>query len=1232
MEVVYMLKRILAVIMVSSLLPAMVYAATWSLTTWVKSPGGSLKAEGYPSQTSLQGMTFKSYTSSGIKTVTVTPNSGYMATKVEYNGTILTNPTATSFDVHGPSIQTLYVTYAQLKYSVAASVAGGVGGSVSVPTGLSNLAAGTVLTTAQNVTFTPLASYRLESITGIPVGAVQSPAVPAANQTVVVTFPVGYTVNSNAALVGTFVTDSPIAKAGVAQNVINGMAVTLDGSGSVAGGTGISSYSWAQTSGPAAVVLTNPGSVSASFIPVVAGTYSFSLTVMPGGSTSTTQVYVFTDADGLVVNNCQGCHSASGNPLTTNAYTLWKGTKHEINNVVCANCHIGADTGAHPGVVPENKCISCHNANQGASPAIFVGHMGIVDTFKNTCYGCHKHDLTAVSPSLTCTSCHGYPPTTQSAHTTGFVKYTHISNVCADCHAVPATTDPTPTHRNGAVEVLINANACSSCHSYPPASATHATAIAGNAPNCASCHVYNFFTDATHNNGTVNFSNTACTGCHGHPPTELTLARAGKTGPHPVQNDCAMCHGYAPLDPTATGLHRNGVVDTLKSGAPHFNNSTSAGYSASYVTSQVTSCSFCHNGNLNNQTIRQQWATSGHANTEAAPAKITDFKVYSPCARCHTTTGFIAYSSANMITQWGLATDKTKEVITCVACHSDVANGIVRTVTPNKPYESDQTFTNAAVSKSNVCMDCHGGRDSGSFIQSQVGTTDFTNYAFQYKSHYMTSGGVIQGTVGFNFPGRTYQPFSENSHSKIGMGFMGTGTSGPCAGCHMSSPNKHTFKAISSANGPVVKFYTAVCTNCHNTSLTPASLDAKRVAFNDALEVLRIQLADKGYTWDPTVKTFYKGATNIVATNWGVGQAGANVFGAAYNYKLFFTEPNSYTHNPAYAKALITDSIDAVFNGGAVTGSIDTALADLQTKGKITAAQVISINAYKQADSSCNSCHGNPPATTTHTGVVSGTCSSCHIFTGAGGATHNNGVIDLQTGTGSCNSCHGYPPASQTFHTTGVVKYNHDKVAIDYTNCAQCHSTPTSPSPTATHRNGTVDLETSVNACNSCHSAPPATSAHSAATLSPFNCTDCHTYTGFNGATHNNGSVDISNVACNTCHGYPPLPAAQLAARSTGEFVNARVEDYVGGGGHHSTHLLSTLTANEGFTPCLPCHPSAAAGFHSQGGGTVVKTNVNIFDAADISFTFDESRSKRYDTANMSCSNVSCHFQPTVSW
>ena len=65
--------------------------------------------------------------------------------------------------------------------------------------------------------------------------------------------------------------------------------------------------------------------------------------------------------------------------------------------------------------------------------------------------------------------------------------------------------------------------------------------------------------------------------------------------------------------------------------------------------------------------------------------------------------------------------------------------------------------------------------------------------------------------------------------------------------------------------------------------------------------------------------------------------------GAAFNYKLFVAEPGAYAHNPEYAKQLIIDSIDAAYNGGTVTGSIDSALADLFSRNLINGDQIASL-------------------------------------------------------------------------------------------------------------------------------------------------------------------------------------------------------------------------------------------------------------------------------------------------
>ena len=329
-------------------------------------------------------------------------------------------------------------------------------------------------------------------------------------------------------------------------------------------------------------------------------------------------------------------------------------------------------------------------------------------------------------------------------------------------------------------------NICTTCHAGQLAatywlSSKHASSTLLASASCVSCHMPN---DEAHPGRImVITTNIVCSACHNQDSQ-------GNLANHPLDigtKTCYSCHNPHSLSTSGAAA--------VMTDAPHFNNITSGVYPASYLTSRAI-CVNCHVSGSANKTIRQEWKTTGHADINSPAWMSQDFKTLDTCVRCHTTTGFIAYSTAKVTAAWGTAADKTKEVLTCVGCHSDVAAGTVRTVSLNKPFANEADFTNHTVGASNVCMNCHSGTDNGRFIQAKVGTTDFTNTPFQYNAHLMTAGGSLQGKTGFNFSGRTYATYSANSHSKIGMAdSMGTGTVGPCISCHMSTGANHSLKA-----------------------------------------------------------------------------------------------------------------------------------------------------------------------------------------------------------------------------------------------------------------------------------------------------------------------------------------------------------------------------------------------------------------------------------------------------
>lgn len=641
------------------------------------------------------------------------------------------------------------------------------------------------------------------------------------------------------------------------------------------------------------------------------------------------------------------------------------------------------------------------------------------------------------------------------------------------------------------VDVVTNTNldsiACISCHNARSPlvvagykSSKHNTGSNPTAPSCQSCHTV---------------ANPTAT----HPANLVPFATLG--------NVCLNCHndgfGNVPLHPVAIGVrlciychdpHTTAATDPDIQGTVHFNNVTSGAYPASYVTSRAT-CYDCHIDTAANATIRGQWARTGHANVKSPAWTTYDFKTRAGCVQCHTTTGFIAYSTGKVTGAWGLAADKSKEMVTCVACHNDVPAGALRSVTPIKPY-ADDSYVNRNVGPSNLCVDCHGGRNNGKSVKS----ADFTNQAF-VSPHYMAAAGLLHGQGGYNFPG--YSFYSSNSHRKVGIGAtMGTGIAGPCVACHMSAPAKHLYRAVSTDTGGIItSIDTTLCANCHNSSLSVESLKANQATFDNALSVLTAALSAKGFVYSSNYPYF-------VNTNWGAGTAGANSMGAAFNYVLLTHEPAAYAHNPAYAKQLAMDSIDAAYHDGTLTGSIDDVLAALVGEGKISQAQADSLTSYKSAGN-CASCHTNNTGShTKHLNSLMGAnaigCVDCHKNTAAsntalvpGTTKHLNGMVDvIFSGAGSyaAGSC-----GAVYCHSNGAATYSSPVWGGSPLNCGSCHPLASLRGAHAAHIGGVIP-------------AYGDTANSSTAAEYRFGCGSCHPT---DIAGHGNGHIDVTLVPTN---------------------------------------------------------------------------------------------------------------------
>ena len=160
---------------------------------------------------------------------------------------------------------------------------------------------------------------------------------------------------------------------------------------------------------------------------------------------------------------------------------------------------------------------------------------------------------------------------------------------------------------------------------------------------------------------------------------------------------------------------------------------------------------------------------------------------------------------------------------------------------------------------------------------------------------------------------------------------------------------------------------------------------------------------------------------------------------------------------------------------------------------------------------SCASCHNGSSATGKPSGHIAtqATCDSCHKTTGWTGAKIDHSLFTAAT---NCLSCHNGSTASGK-------PGNHVATSA---NCITCHKTTTWTGAKVDHSTFTAATN-----CGSCHNG--ATATGKSATHIPagaVNCISCHTTTAWKPSRFNHTQTVVAGQ-CSTCHSgaYPPANA-----------------------------------------------------------------------------------------------------------
>jgi hypothetical protein len=188
---------------------------------------------------------------------------------------------------------------------------------------------------------------------------------------------------------------------------------------------------------------------------------------------------------------------------------------------------------------------------------------------------------------------------------------------------------------------------------------------------------------------------------------------------------------------------------------------------------------------------------------------------------------------------------------------------------------ADPSYT-IDMGRSNTCVNCHQPRDYGYNPPVPGPTEDFEVTSTRYGPHHGPQSTVLEGIMGAEIAGSLSYPARGTSKHREAT----------CTGCHMGETTDgtdggHTFWVTDNA-----------CLQCHS------SVPSADGSFDADMATLKAKLIALGVLQENnrTIRGTYP----------------ANVTQALWNYKTLLEDKSHGVHNPAYTRALLKNSIDAL--------------------------------------------------------------------------------------------------------------------------------------------------------------------------------------------------------------------------------------------------------------------------------------------------------------------------------
>jgi predicted CxxxxCH...CXXCH cytochrome family protein len=983
-------------------------------------------------------------------------------------------------------------------------------------------------------------------------------------------------------------------------------------------------------------------------------------------------------------DRCELCHAPTAGPNKTiaNAATHINGVL-DVQTGDCTHCHGSAGTNPAP---PKNTTGSTKTASIGVGA--HQSHLLAVRGLSRPvdCIECHI-DVTAVDTPGHID--HPLPAKVVwgplASHTGVVPTWDHNTATCANvyCHGTTllggTLIAPTWTTVDG------TQSACGSCHGLPPPAPHPQNA------RCEICHQptagpnQTIAGPSTHIDGTVQVAS-GCTDCHGAPnvnqappkdTTGSTKTASIGVGAHQIHLAGGQFSKAVPCNECHTvpaAVNSPGHIDHPLPAYVIFGGiSTQNNHTATWTHADATCTNtYCHGG-------------QGASVPDPVWNKVDGSQA--PCGGCHGIPPPTPVHNG--------ATD-------CTGCHQPTAG-------PNKTIANPATHVDGIVQASQGSCNgtCHGGANTPAPPKGITGQTANTDPAVGAHAVHLAGGSVsapvacntchtvpvnvtdpghndhpppawviFSGMASANLTTPTFNATSvtcTNTYCHGSTSSGGTNTApvwnqpgtAPCGSCHGLPPNpphpqvtkcevchadagpNHTIiDRTKHLNGSIDVNDLVPCQDCHGSAMNAAPpLDLAGTMSGASVGAHQVHMAGT-----PRSLAVPCAECHIPVNASSPNQAGH------YDHPL----PATMTFGPLASSTSRGAQTPSYTVMGTCTNYCHGATLPSGTMTNISWQTVGPL--------ACNSCHGMPPADTTHGNGTATNCAGCHTDDAGPNQTitnpskHIDGVVEVSS---SCNVCHGSmtnsaPPNDTRGASVGPKVGVHQQhlsptIAANPVPCTDCHVSVTTynspghvdhPYPANVIFSGIASnsglvpaydyaTETCSNTychgatlpggktavvfsdtsgadaqCTGCHGMPPPDSTHTG--LGATSCNTCHTSDTLASGTidpakaalHVDGIVQVSGGGCTSCHPSPPTPTNQ---------------NYANGGGAHLQHTQFN---------CDACHPSDGAPGHNQGGTAVMSSNVELTFTAPVSFpggtTTTNGGTPSYNRATQTCL-VGCH-------